>query len=80
MALFQWYDGDAPTPWFFAFYYIATWVRAHVQLEVSVNILGVTFRKSLYDGETPDILAAECGGWVKWYEARIEGAGACKAL
>jgi len=80
VAAFQWYDGDAPTPWFFAFYYIATWVRAHVQLEVSVNILGVTFHKSLYDGDTPDILAAECGGWVKWYESRIEGAAACKPL
>jgi len=77
IAVWQWYDGDAPTPWLFAWYYVATWVRAHVEVEVSINIFGITYHHTLFNGETPAILIGECLGWVKWYHARLEGMGGC---
>jgi RHS repeat-associated protein len=79
IAWYQWYDGRIPTPWVFAYFWVWAWVRAHVTIAIGVKIpiIGITIGKTVWEGETPTLLAGACTGYVMLHKGLVAYGGGC---
>jgi hypothetical protein len=63
----------------FAYFWVWAWVRAHVTIAIGVKIpiIGITIGKTVWEGETPTLLAGARTGYVMLHKGLVAYGGGC---
>jgi RHS repeat-associated protein len=78
LAVWHWYYEGRPTPWFYMYAILTTWIRLVISVQVGIGVGPVFIGVEAFTINTPAIkLPGTCYGWLRFYGDSLEGSGAC---